>query len=115
VVDEVSQYVHDNDDRMLALQSFVSSLGQRLKGGAWLLATGQQKLEEDTGGATAIVKLKDRFPPALRVHLGVANIRDVVHKRLLRKKKIQESDLRELFQTHRSELALYAYKGDSVS
>ena len=28
VVDEVSQYVHDDEDRMLALQSFVAALGQ---------------------------------------------------------------------------------------
>jgi hypothetical protein len=115
VVDEVSQYVHDDDDRMLALQSFVEALGQRMKGTAWLLATGQQKLEESAGQATAIVKLKDRFPPSLRVHLGVANIRDVVHKRLLRKKKTVESDLRALFEKHRSELALYAYKGDEIT
>lgn len=115
VVDEVSQYVHDNQDRMLALQTFVSALGQRMKGGAWLLATGQQKLEEGTGVAPSIVKLKDRFPPALRVHLGVANIREVVHKRLLRKRKLKESELRELFERYRSELALYAYEGDSIS
>src|SRR5690606_14635391 len=57
VVDEVSQYVHESDDRMLALQSFVSALGQRMKGRCWLLATGQQKLEENTGVAAAIVKL----------------------------------------------------------
>ncbi len=115
VVDEVSQYVHDNHDRMLALQSFVSALGQRLKGRVWLLATGQQKLEEGTTVASAIGKLKDRFPSSLRVHLGTANIRDVVHKRLLRKKKHLESDLKELFQRHRSELSLYAYRGDEIS
>jgi hypothetical protein len=115
VVDEVSQYVHDNDDRMLALQSFVSALGQRLRGKVWLLATGQQKLEEGTGVASAINKLKDRFPAALRVHLGVANIRDVVHKRLLRKKKQLESDLKQLFKEHRSGLSLYAYRGDEIS
>jgi hypothetical protein len=115
VVDEVSQYVHDNDDRMLALQSFVSSLGSTLKGGAWLLATGQQKLEESAGQASAIVKLKDRFPPALRVHLGVTNIRDVVHRRLLRKKKLQEGYLKELFDLHRPDLALHAFKGDEIS
>ncbi|MFW5920744.1 MAG: BREX system P-loop protein BrxC, partial [Polyangiales bacterium] len=97
------------------LQSFVSALGQRLKGRAWLLATGQQKLEEGTGIAPSIIKLKDRFPPSLRVHLGVANIRDVVHKRLLRKKKALEGDLRELFQKHRPDLALHAYKGNDVS
>jgi len=115
VVDEVSQYVHENTERMLALQSFVSALGQRMKGKAWLLATGQQKLEEGTGAGASIAKLKDRFPPALRVHLGVANIRDVVHKRLLRKKPIVEGDLRALFQQHRADLSLYAYKGEEVS
>ncbi|HEY5962261.1 MAG TPA: BREX system P-loop protein BrxC, partial [Polyangiaceae bacterium] len=115
VVDEVSQYVHDNQDRMLALQSFVSALGQRLKGKVWLLATGQQRLEEGSNVASAIGKLKDRFPASLRVHLGVANIRDVVHKRLLRKKKQLESDLKQLFNQHRSELSLYAYRGDELS
>lgn len=115
VVDEVSQYVHDDEDRMLALQSFVSSLGATLKGNAWLLATGQQKLEEAAGQASPLVKLKDRFPPALRVHLGVTNIRDVVHKRLLRKKKLVEADLKALFEQHRSELALYAYRGDEIT
>lgn len=115
VVDEVSQYVHDDNDRMLALQSFVEALKQRMKGKIWLLATGQQKLEEGTGVASPILKLKDRFPPALRVHLGIANIRDVVHKRLLRKKKLLESDLKELFHAHRSELSLYAYRGDEIS
>src|SRR5690606_23603339 len=50
-----------------------------------------------------------------RVHLGVANIREVVHKRLLRKRKLKESELRELFERYRSELALYAYEGDSIS
>jgi len=115
VIDEVSQYVHEDDDRMLALQSFVSALGQRMKGSAWVLATGQQKLEESVGTASAILKLKDRFPRQLRVHLGVANIRDVVHKRLLRKKKILEGDLQDLFRKHRSDLALYAYRGDEIS
>lgn len=115
VVDEVSQYVHDDEDRMLALQSFVEALGQRMKGKAWLLATGQQKLEEGTGVAPSIIKLKDRFPPSLRVHLGIANIRDVVHKRLLRKKKLLESDLKDLFQRHRPDLGLYAYQGSEIS
>jgi len=114
VVDEVSQYVHTNDERMLALQSFVSALGQRMKGNAWLLATGQQRLEEGLGPASSVVKMKDRFPSSLRVHLGIANIRDVVHKRLLRKHKIQEDDLRVLYGKHREALSLYAYKGEEI-
>jgi hypothetical protein len=114
VVDEVSQYVHDNEDRMGALQGFVEALGQRLRGRGWLLATGQQQLEQGIGQQHPIQKLKDRFPPALRVYLGVANIRDVVHKRLLRKKKLVEAELRDLFEQHRTDLSLYAYKGDQI-
>jgi hypothetical protein len=45
-IDEVSQYIHQNDNRMLKLQSFVEDLGQKLKGRVWLLATGQQQLED---------------------------------------------------------------------
>ncbi|MEY4544275.1 MAG: hypothetical protein RL685_470, partial [Pseudomonadota bacterium] len=115
VVDEVSQYVHDDEDRMLALQAFVEALGQQLKGQAWLLATGQQRLEESAGNSATLSKLKDRFPPSLRVHLSAANIRDVVHRRLLRKKKAAETKLRDLFETHGSALRLYAYKGEELT
>ncbi len=114
VVDEVSQYVHQSDDRMLKLQSFVSELGQRLKGKAWLLATGQQQLE-DRGGSTTLGKLKDRFPPSLRVHLATTNIRDVVHRRLLKKSLAKEEALRRLFENHGSQLKLYGYKCDQLT
>jgi hypothetical protein len=114
VIDEVSQYVHQDDDRMLKLQSFVPDLGKRLKGMVWIFATGQQKLE-DTGDTVHIGKLKDRFPPALRVHLSATNIRDVVHKRLLKKKPNKESLLRELFQKHRSDLKLYGYGCEEIT
>ena len=113
-IDEVSQYIHQNDNRMLKLQSFVEDLGQKLKGRVWLLATGQQQLEDgiDQGN---IGKLKDRFPPRFRVHLTPANIRDVVHKRLLQKSPAHEAELRNLFQQHRSDLKLYAYGCENIS
>lgn len=114
VVDEVSQYVHDDDNRMLKLQSFVSALGQRLRGRVWLVATGQQKLEEDLEGSN-LTKLKDRFPKELRVHLSSSNIRDVVHKRLLRKAEAGEEAVRQLFRGHRSHLANYGFQCESVS
>ena len=114
VVDEVSQYIHQSSERMLRLQSFVSSLGQRLKGQVWLLATGQEKLEEESE-ATPLGKLKDRFPASLRVHLAATNIRDVVHKRLLHKDPAHEQRLRDLFQQNRANLRLYAYEGDRIT
>jgi hypothetical protein len=114
VVDEVSQYVHDDDDRMLKLQSFVSALGQKMKGAVWLIATGQQKLDDDAGDSN-LGKLKDRFRPGLRVHLGTTNIRDVVHKRLLKKRPDKEPLLRELFNKHRGDLKLHGYGCDEIT
>jgi hypothetical protein len=114
VVDEVSQHIHQKTNQMLKLQSFVSDLGQKLKGQVWLLATGQQALE-DSEDDSEIGKLKDRFPPKLRVHLAPTNIRDVVHRRLLKKKPTAEKDLRDLFRQHRSELTLYAYNCDTIT
>ena len=114
VVDEVSQYIHQDEQRMLKLQSFVSELGQRLKGKAWLLVTGQQKLEE-ADETHVLGKLKGRFKPKLRVHLAATNIRDVVHKRLLQKTPEAESQLRERFRQHRNDLKLFAYGCDDIT
>jgi len=114
VVDEVSQYIHQDEARMLKLQSFVSDLGQKMKGLVWLFATGQQKLE-DSAEAHLLGKLKDRFPPHLRVHLGTTNIRDVVHKRLLKKRPEKEGVLRELFQKHRGDLKLYGFSCEDIT
>ena len=114
VIDEVSQYIHQDESRMLKLQSFVSELGQKLKGGVWLFATGQQKLE-DQGDASNIGKLKDRFPPHLRVHLPTDNIRDVVHKRLLKKKPDMDGSLRKVFLKHRGDLKLYGFRCEEIT
>ena len=49
VIDEVSQYVLNNRDRTDRLRAFASALGSTLHGKAWLLALGQQKLDEAAG------------------------------------------------------------------
>ena len=108
VVDEVSQYVLGHKDRVDRLRAFATALGANLKGKAWLLALGQQKLDEQAGDSF-LVWAKDRFPQKLQVHLHATNIRDVVHKRLLQKKPEAEATLRELFERHRPDLKLYAY------
>jgi len=88
VVDEVSQYISKDHQKMLDLQSFVSEIGGRAKplsSRLWLLVTGQEKLEEESR-ESVLFKLQDRFPPALRVHLDRANVSEVVERRLLKKK-----------------------------
>ena len=108
VIDEVSQYVLNNRDRTDRLRAFASALGSTLRGKAWLLALGQQKLEE-AAGDTFLSWAKDRFPPQLQVHLAPTNIRDVVHQRILAKTTEGAAQLRELFDRHRTDLKLYAY------
>lgn len=114
VVDEVSQYVLSSKDRLDRLRAFATALGARLKGKAWLLALGQQKLDEEAGD-TFLVWAKDRFPPKLRVHLDPTNIRDVVHRRLLQKKPEVETLLRDLFGKHRPDLKLFAYGCENIT
>lgn len=114
VIDEVSSYVLSQSDRVERLRAFAEQLGAQLKGKVWLLALGQQKLEEEAD-ASFLVKTKDRFPQKLRVHLAPTNIRDVVHKRLLQKKPAAEMQLRALFDQHRPDLKLFAYGCESVT
>ncbi|MCA9517409.1 MAG: BREX system P-loop protein BrxC, partial [Myxococcales bacterium] len=92
VVDEVSQYVLASKDRVDRLRAFATALGA-LRGRAWLLALGQQKLDEEADDSF-LVWARDRFPQSLRVHLASTNIRDVVHKRLLQKRPDAEAALR---------------------
>lgn len=108
VVDEVSQYVLGSSDRVDRLRVFASALGAGLKGKAWLLALGQQKIEEGAD-QSFLTWAKDRFPPHLRVHLASTNIRDVVHRRLLHKSPAAEVELRALYRAHQDRLRLYAY------
>jgi len=114
VVDEVSQYVVASKDRVDRLRAFASELGSELKGSAWLLALGQQKVDEEMDDSW-LSWAKDRFPQKLRVHLAPTNIRDVVHKRLLQKTKEGEALLKGLFDRHRPDLKLYAYGCENVS
>jgi hypothetical protein len=114
VIDEVSQYVLSNRDRVDRFRAFATAIGAALRGKAWIFALGQQKLDEDADD-TFLVWAKDRFPDKLRVHLATTNIRDVVHKRLLQKKPEAEGPLRNLFEANRPDLKLYAYNCEAVT
>ncbi len=114
VIDEVSQYVLSSKDRVDRLRAFATALGAALKGRVWLLALGQQKLDEEAD-QSFLIWAKDRFPPRLRVHLAPTNIRDVVHKRLLQKTPAADAALRRAFEAHRADLKLFAYGCESAT
>jgi hypothetical protein len=114
VIDEVSQYVLSHRDRVDRLRAFAMAIGATLRGKAWLVALGQQKIDDEADDQF-LVGAKDRFPPSLRVHLAPTNIRDVVHRRLLQKRPDAEMPLRDLFEANRPDLKLYAYGCESVT
>jgi hypothetical protein len=114
VIDEVSQYLQAHSDRVDRMRAFATALGAKLRGKAWLLALGQQKLEEEAEGSF-LDWAKARFPPHLRVHLAPTNIRDVIHKRLLQKKAEAEPALRKLFEQNRPLLKNYAFGCDAIT
>lgn len=114
VVDEVSQYVLHHDDRTDKLRAFAQALGSGLRGRVWLMALGQQKIDENAG-ESFVAWAKDRFPPELRVHLATTNIRDVVHRRLLQKTEAGRKQLEALFARHRADLKLFAYGCEDVT
>ena len=67
------------------------------------------------GGQQPARQAEGPLPDALRVHLGTTNIRDVIHKRLLKKRPELENTLRELFQKHRGDLKLYGYECGEIT
>lgn len=116
VIDEVSQYIAKDHNKMLDLQSFVAEVGGRAKKGNshfWILVTGQEKLEEEAK-ESVLFKLQDRFPPELRVHLDRANVREVVRRRLL-KKKANSALEQYLTDSQLDSLRLHAYKCETVT
>lgn len=114
VIDEVSMYVLSHRDRVDRLRAFATAIGATLRGKLWLVALGQQRIDDEADDQF-LFGAKDRFPPSLRVHLAPTNIRDVVHRRLLHKRPEAEEPLRALFEANRPDLKLYAYGCESVT
>jgi len=86
-VDEVGQYIGDNSDLMLDLQSVVEELGTKLRGKAWVIVTSQADVDtitKDQIKGTDFSKIQGRFDT--RLPLSSANVDEVITKRILEKK-----------------------------
>lgn len=86
MVDEMGQYVGDNLQLLLNLQTVTEDLGSRCKGKAWVIVTSQQDINEVTKGkvkADQFSKIQGRFDT--RLSLSSANVDEVIRKRILAK------------------------------
>ncbi|MDQ4145722.1 MAG: BREX system P-loop protein BrxC [Actinomycetota bacterium] len=105
VVDEVGQYVSRSVQRMLDLQGLAQAF-QKEGGRLWLIATGQETLEDVVSALddkrVELARVRDRFP--LNVDLVPSDIEEVVSKRVLEKNEIGAQAVRSVYDQHQNQL-----------
>jgi hypothetical protein len=110
MIDEAGQYIGENGSMLLNLQSITEKLGSVCRGQVWIIATGQEaldemaiKLREDE-----FSKIQARFP--IRLSLTSSSVGEVIEKRLLAKKEEAKERLEDVYDTNENVLKnLYTF------
>jgi hypothetical protein len=96
LVDEIGQYIGDDSQLMLNLQTVVEDLGTFCGGKAWVIVTSQQDIDSVTRvRGNDFSKIQGRFN--CRLSLSSANVDEVIKKRLLDKTPGSADSLRLLY------------------
>lgn len=100
LVDEVGQFIGDNTQLMLTLQTITEQLGTYCKGRAWVIVTSQEDIDKALGESNKsksqdFSKIQGRFHT--RLSLASSNTDEVIGARLLAKTEAAHSELREIF------------------
>lgn len=108
LVDEVGQFIGDNTQLMLTLQTIVEQLGTLCQGRAWVIVTSQEDIDAAIGETNKaksqdFSKIQGRFHT--RLSLASSNTDDVISERLLSKTEAAHVELRDCF----------AQKGDIIN
>lgn len=99
-VDEVGQFIADNVQLMLNLQTIAESLNTKCRGRAWVFVTSQEDMDKVIGDRTKsqdndFSKIQARF--STRVKLTSQDVEEVITKRLLEKNDAGSAALGELY------------------
>ncbi|OYW40486.1 MAG: ATPase [Hydrogenophilales bacterium 12-61-10] len=108
LVDEVGQFIGDNTQLMLTLQTITEQLGTLCQGRAWVIVTSQEDIDAAIGEANKtksqdFSKIQGRFHT--RLSLASSNTDEVIGERLLSKTEAAHVELRDFF----------AQKGDIIN
>lgn len=97
LVDEVGQYIADNTQLMLNLQTIVEELGIKCHGKAWVVVTSQQNIDDITKDIRGIdfSKIQGRFKT--RLSLSSSNVDEVIRRRILAKNETAEKFLESYY------------------
>ncbi|MEB1807291.1 MAG: BREX system P-loop protein BrxC [Bacillaceae bacterium] len=101
LVDEIGQYIGDDTQLMLNLQTVVEQLGIYCGGKCWVLVTSQQEIDSITEvKGDDFSKIQGRFNT--RLSLSSANVDEVIRKRILEKNDTAKQVLQLLYPKKRS-------------
>lgn len=96
MVDEVGQYIGDDGDLMINLQSLVEEIGTRCRGKVWVMVTSQEAIDSVvhiTGDDFS--KIQGRFNT--RLSLSSSSVDEVIKKRVLAKTEDADQLLRMVY------------------
>ncbi|WP_288887926.1 BREX system P-loop protein BrxC [uncultured Eubacterium sp.] len=103
MVDEVGQYIGDDSNLMLNLQTVREELGKECKGKAWVIVTSQQDIDSVIKvKGNDFSKIQGRF--ATRLSLSSANVDEVIKKRILEKNETGAQTLRVLYEQNETSI-----------
>ncbi len=106
-VDEIGQFIGQNTQMMLKLQTITENLGTICEGRAWVVVTSQEDIDAVLGKMQEgskkfdFSRIQQRFD---RISLSSSNVNEVIEKRLLDKTESAQESL----------TALYNDKGDII-
>ena len=106
LVDEIGQFISDNTNLMLNLQTIVENLGSMCNGRAWVMVTSQEAIDTITKERFRdqdFSKIQGRFDTKLS--LSGANTDEVIKRRLLEKTESAKQVLSEYYNEQEKILA----------
>ncbi|GAB6190002.1 BREX system P-loop protein BrxC [Marinitoga arctica] len=97
LVDEVGQYIGDNNNLILNLQTLSEELANHCRGKAWIIVTSQEDIDSITKVREKdFSKIQARFKT--RLNLSSVSVSEVIQKRLLEKNSVAEDMLKVLYE-----------------
>ena len=96
MIDEVSQFISDDVNKMLNLQTIVEELSNKCFGNAFVIVTSHIDIMAMTKDKKYdFSKIQGRF--ASKFYLSSINMDEVLYKRLLLKNEVYESRLSDIY------------------
>jgi len=103
MIDEVGQYVGTDTDMLLNLQSLTEKIGSECSGKIWVIATGQEAIDEIIKvRSDEFSRIQARFKT--RLSLSSSSVDEVIQKRILRKTPEAASTLEDVYNQNYSVL-----------